>query len=90
MTAPTQQQAPRRLPSTPCSRFRVSCYRMIAEGMSVPDEWITGQSRESAEYHAWRGRKQERREVGCYHGPFLIIPENTEARQPATENKHGN
>jgi hypothetical protein len=55
MAAPTntdrsKSKRPRRLPSTVCSRFRVRCYRVIAQGLSVPDDWITGQSRESAEH----------------------------------------
>lgn len=56
--------------------FSVFCYRAICDGLSVPDTWITGQSREQAEYHAWHGRAIERRDAGCYHGPFRIIPEN--------------
>lgn len=55
--------------------FSVLCYRSIGSQMSVPDVWITGQHRESAEYHALHGRRIERRDDGCYHGPFKIIPE---------------
>ena len=76
MKARIQAATPTALHALACSRFRVTCYRMIAVGRSVPDDWITGQSRESAEYHAWHGRMIERREIGCYHGPFRIIPEN--------------
>jgi hypothetical protein len=75
--------------------FTVTCYRSLGPGLSVPDTWITGQSRESAEYHAWNGQAIERREAGCYHGPFRIIPENVSAhtqkgrvrRPDNTENK---
>lgn len=45
----------------------------------MPDVWISGQSKESAEYHAWHGRSIERRDAGCYHGPFRIIPDNAES-----------
>ena len=58
--------------------FDVLCYRSLAPGLSVTDNWITGQSRESAEYHAMRGRMTERRDAGCYHGPFRIVPANKE------------
>ena len=56
--------------------FDVLCYRSLGVGMSVPDTWITGQSRKSAEYHAWHGRSIELRDAGCYHGPFRIVPAN--------------
>lgn len=59
------------------SRFTVMCYRMFAPELSAPDVWISGQCKESADYHAWHGRVTERREPGCYHGPFTIIPETT-------------
>jgi hypothetical protein len=55
--------------------FSVFCYRAICDGLSMPDTWITGQSRESAEYHARHGRMIERRDHGCYHGPFRILPD---------------
>lgn len=67
--------------------FSVTCYRAICEGLSVPDVWISGQSRESAEYHAWNGRQIERRDPGCYHGPFRIIPENAQAQASPPETK---
>lgn len=60
--------------------FKVTCYRSIGPGLSVPDTWITKQSRASAEYHAWHGRAIESREVGCYHGPFRIIPDEGGAK----------
>ena len=66
----------RELPRTDCCRFRVTCYRSLGSGMSVPEVWISGQSKASADYHAWHGRMIERREAGCYHGPFRVIPDN--------------
>lgn len=56
--------------------FDVLCYRSLGTGMSVPDVWITGQSKQSADYHACHGRMIQRWDVGCYHGPFRIVPAN--------------
>jgi hypothetical protein len=69
------------VPPVPLARlvsglFDVLCYRSIGVGMSVPDVWISGQSKESADYHAWHGRMIQRWDAGCYHGPFRIVPAN--------------
>ena len=65
--------------------FDVLCYRSLGVGMSVPDIWITGQSHESAEYHAWHGRSVERKQDGCYHGPFRIVPANVKPMRGENE-----
>ena len=75
-TLPTENVVGVDHPQLVSGLFDVLCYRSLGPCMSMPDVWISGQSKESAEYHVRHGRMLERRDAGCYHGPFRIVPAN--------------